>query len=155
MFVVLRDPAIYEFENSPPSSLAALQERYAKLEARVSPDGTQQWLNWVVRLGGGQLAGYMQATVLPEGRAYVAYELASRFWRQGIAGTALSAVLGELASTYEVRQAYAILKAANYRSAGLLKGLGFTPLPAEHSAWAPEPDELVMYKAIGHAANTA
>ncbi|HVJ60849.1 MAG TPA: GNAT family N-acetyltransferase [Burkholderiaceae bacterium] len=50
MFAVLSDPAIYEYENAPPASVDALRARYAFLEGRRSPDGSQQWLNWVARL---------------------------------------------------------------------------------------------------------
>ena len=53
MFQVLSDPAIYEFENSPPQSSAWLEERFKKLESRASPDGMQHWLNWVIRLPTG------------------------------------------------------------------------------------------------------
>ena len=149
MFAVLSDPAIYEFESEPPPSVAVLGQRYAMLESRLSPDGSEQWLNWVIRLPGGELAGFMQATVLVGGRAYVAYELASRFWRQGIASTALEAVLQELASHYGVRDAFAVLKAVNHRSLSLLAKLGFKPLPpAARAPWAPEVDEITVHRAL-------
>lgn len=93
MFAVLSDPAIYEFENEPPKSFEALHERFVKLESRTSSDGSEKWLNWVVKLPSEDLAGYVQATVLVSGQAYVAYEFASRFWRQGIASASLGAVL--------------------------------------------------------------
>ena len=53
MFAVLGDPAIYEYENEPPASLDALRRRYAALESRRSPDGSEGWLNWVIRLPSG------------------------------------------------------------------------------------------------------
>jgi [ribosomal protein S5]-alanine N-acetyltransferase len=90
MFAVLSDPAIYEFENEPPASETYLFERFIKLESRKSRDGKEDWLNWVIRLPSGELAGYVQATVTETSRAYVAYELASRFWRQGIGSSAVS-----------------------------------------------------------------
>jgi ribosomal-protein-alanine N-acetyltransferase len=149
MFVLLSDPAIYEFENAPPRSLEALQERYAKLESRTSEDGSQQWLNWIIRLPDGQVAGFMQATVLAGGRAYVAYELGSRYWRQGIASSSLQVVLRELASRHAVRDVFAVLKAVNHRSLGLLTKAGFAPLPAGMLApWAAEPDETTVHKSL-------
>ena len=149
MFAVLCDPAIYEFENEPPSSVDWLRERYAKLESRVSPDGSQKWLNWVVRVPGGELAGYIQATVLVGGRAYVAYELASRFWRQGIASAAVQAVLQELAAHYSVRDSFAVLKAANYRSRGLLHKLEFREVvPPARAPWPAEPDEVTLRRSL-------
>src|SRR5437667_5106706 len=79
MFALLSDPAIYEFENAPPSSEEALATRFRKLETRQSPDGSQGWLNWVIRMPSGGLAGYVQATVFGNGAALIAYELASRY----------------------------------------------------------------------------
>lgn len=125
MFGVLSDPAIYEFENSPPESLRWLTERFRKLESRVSPDGASQWLNWVIRLPAGQLAGYVQATIAPDGTAQIAYELASSYWRRGIGSAAVKAMLAELARNYRVSRCVATLKARNHRSLGLLKSLGF------------------------------
>jgi RimJ/RimL family protein N-acetyltransferase len=142
IFEVLSDPAIYEFENSPPTSLAALADRFAKLESRVSPDGEQQWLNWVIRLPTGALAGYVQATVARDRTAYIAYELASKFWRQGIGSAAVSAMLKELEATYGVYTCMATLKERNYRSRALLRSLGFERIGADDS------DEIVMCKRV-------
>lgn len=149
MFEVLRDAAIYEFENEPPPSLQWLERRYRQLETRRSPDGSERWLNWVIRLPSGRLAGYVQATVLRESTAYIAYELASRFWRQGIGSAAVTAVLQELVSTYEVHACLAVFKARNFRSVSLLRHLGFASEPPEGLAPVPvEPDEQVMYKQV-------
>jgi transcription initiation factor IIE alpha subunit len=38
----------------------------------------------VIHLENDALAGYVQATVRPDGTVFVAYELNSRYWRQGI-----------------------------------------------------------------------
>src|SRR4051812_48496517 len=89
MFEVLSDEAIYLFENEPPASLAALSARFKRLESRRSPDGSQQWLNWVIRLHSGDVAGYVQATVHADGRAALAYVLGSGFWGKGIATKAV------------------------------------------------------------------
>lgn len=147
MFEVLSDPAIYEFENAPPQSAQALIDRYAMLEHRQSPDGRQRWLNWVIRLPGGALAGYVQATVLASGTAYVAYELASRHWRQGIGGAAVAAMLTELRLNYAVQRYVAVLKARNYRSLGLLHKLGFVPVSEPESVeFGAQSDEVAMVK---------
>jgi len=140
MYDVLSDPAIYEFENSPPESLTWLADRFRMLESRVSPDGTELWLNWVIRLPTGALAGYVQATVAHDGTAQIAYELASRFWRQGIGSTAVAGMLAELAASYGVSNFRATLKARNYRSLALLKSLGFERTGPGHG------DEIVMSK---------
>ena len=148
MFSVLGDPAIYEFENSPPISEEWLTERYQRLESRSSGDGTEQWLNWVIRLPGGSLAGYVQATVLPNQTTFVAYELNSLYWRQGIASSAVGEVLRELQENYGVKMFVAVLKAKNYRSEGMLRKLGFVLAAEEEEArYRDEPDEIVMVKA--------
>lgn len=145
MFAVLGDPALYEFERAPPVSVDALRERYQRLEWRGPPDGSEGWLNWVLRLPGGDLCGVVQATVLADGQAWVAYELASAHWRQGIGSAAVRAMLAELADHHGVHTAVAALKAANHRSAGLLRHLGFHPgLPPE-SGLAIEDDEIAFH----------
>jgi [ribosomal protein S5]-alanine N-acetyltransferase len=48
MFVVLSDPAIYEFENAAPTSETNLSDPFKKLESRKSRDGSERWLNWVI-----------------------------------------------------------------------------------------------------------
>jgi [ribosomal protein S5]-alanine N-acetyltransferase len=147
MFAVLSDPAIYEFENAPPESEAYLLERFTKLESRQSRDGSEQWLNWVIRLPSGELAGYVQATVTQTGLAYVAYELASRFWRQGIGSASVQAMLDELSTHYRVTQFYAVLKARNFRSEAMLKALGFALHHDPEAAGIEcEPDEIVMHR---------
>lgn len=150
MFDVLSDPAIYEFENEPPASQEWLTRRFERLEQRWSPDGTDQWLNWIIRLPDGAPAGSVQATVLPSATAYVAYELSSRYWRQGIGSSAVSAMLDELRLMYGVTVFMAILKAGNFRSRELLRRLGFSvATSAEIADHRAEPDELVMMRAAG------
>ena len=154
MFTVLSDPAIYEFENSPPESQAWLERRFTKLESRRSADGSEKWLNWVVRLPSGDLAGYVQATVIEGSVAYIAYEFASKFWRQGIGGASVRAMLTELDVSYSVHMFVAVLKARNFRSVGLLRSLGFAAEPPTGLApVAREADELVMYKPHAHGQN--
>jgi RimJ/RimL family protein N-acetyltransferase len=146
MFPVLCDPAIYEYENEPPASLEWLRKRYEHLESRQSADGTQQWLNWVIRLPGSELIGYVQATLQGGGRAAIAYELASAYWGRGLARAAVEAMIGELGSRYGVRELSAVLKRDNQRSRRLLERLGFAPAAAEPNAL--EPDEIMMQRPV-------
>jgi [ribosomal protein S5]-alanine N-acetyltransferase len=142
MFSVLSDPALYEFEGAPPESEAWLERRFERLELRVSPDGLEGWLNWVIRLPTGALAGYVQATLTRQGIAHIGYELGSKFWRQGIGSAAVSVMMKDVESTHEVAFFCATLKARNHRSLGLLKKLGFL----ERQDVKCEADEVVMYK---------
>ena len=145
MFAVLGDPAIYEYENEPPRSLEWLRERYRKLESRRSPDGTQQWLNWVIRVPPSQLIGYVQATVYPDGRGAIAYELGSAWWGRGLARQAVEAMIGELAARHGVRELTAVFKRDNHRSRRLLERLGFSPAPPQrHADLQVEDGEVLM-----------
>ena len=147
MFEVLSDPAIYEHENAPPESVEWLRERYQKLETRRSADGTQHWLNWVIRVPTSELIGYVQATVHPDGRAAIAYELGSRWWGRGLAAAAVRAMIPVLVEDYGVRRLYAVFKRTNHRSQRLLVRLGFSPAsPALEEALGVEPDELLMVR---------
>ncbi len=145
LFPVLCDPAIYEFEGEPPPSLERLRAGLLRNEGRVSPDGTEKWLNWVVRRTDGEVTGYIQATVLQSGCSYVGYEFASKYWRQGIGSSSVAAMLVELAHSYEVHTFVAVLKEANFRSLGLMQKIGFTQCPAERlSEFEAEGDEVVL-----------
>jgi len=147
MFVVLSDPAIYEHENEPPSSLEWLRTRFAKLETRTSADGREQWLNWVIRLPTDDLIGYVQATVYPDGRAAIAYELASAYWGRGLAHEAVGAMMNELVERYGVRTFLAVLKRTNRRSVRLLERLGFSlARSVQLLTQSIQPDEILMHR---------
>ncbi len=147
MSLVLSGPAIYEFENAPPVSLEWLRNRFEKLESRRSKDGSEQWLNWVIRLPSGELIGYVQATVFNDRRALVAYELASAHWRRGLGSHALETMLSELKSDYGVSLFAAVLKRKNYRSLALLNKLKFSMSDeAQRSIYGADEDELLMLR---------
>ena len=90
---LLNDAALHEFTGGAPLGPAALAARYALLAARRSPDGSQLWGNWVIRVRGtGAAAGTLQAT-LPAGGpgagpAEVAWVLARRYQGRGYAAEA-------------------------------------------------------------------
>ncbi len=145
MFAALSDPAIYEYENEPPVSLEWLRNRFARLESRQSTDGRQQWLNWVIRPPTGELIGYVQATVLPDQSALIAYELNSRHWGRGLAFAATQGMMTELTEQYGVSSFAAVLKEKNWRSRRLLERLGFIQAsPAACVNRSIDPGELLM-----------
>lgn len=149
MFVVLSDPAIYEYENEPPVSLEWLRERFRKLETRSSPDGKEQWLNWVIRLPNANLIGYVQATVHENGQATIAYELSSQYWGRGYGSRSVQAMITALHKQYGVQHFYAVLQRNNHRSLRLLERLGFSlASPEAHASAQIEPSELLMQQAV-------
>jgi len=149
MFVVLSDPAIYEFENAAPQSLEWLRARFARLETRRSRDGSEQWLNWVIRLlddrPDGRLIGYVQATVRADQSAGIAYELASVHWGRGLATRAVGAMIDELVGHYGVRDLDAVAVRRNRRSLRLLERLGFEIASAQRHADANVDPAEVLY----------
>jgi RimJ/RimL family protein N-acetyltransferase len=145
MFLVLSDPAIYTYENKAPQSLEWLRARFTKLETRLSPDGREQWLNWVIRMPTSELIGFVQATVRPQGRAAIAYELSSAYWGRGLARQAVEGMIAELTGHYAVCRLSAVLRRENLRSMRLLERLGFSPAsPEQHAAHELEDGEALM-----------
>jgi RimJ/RimL family protein N-acetyltransferase len=95
MVTVLDDERMYEFTGGCPPSLDELRDRYRRLIVGYSADGSQRWLNWVVRLTAEDLAvGAMQATLTTErSSADVAWEIGVPWQGRGIASEAASAVV--------------------------------------------------------------
>lgn len=63
MVDVLASPSLHTFIGGEPPSHAELEARYRRQSVGASPDGSQGWLNWVVREQSGPSVGTVQATV--------------------------------------------------------------------------------------------
>jgi len=94
MFPILSDRSLYKFTgDEPPDSESSLESRYRYLEGRKSPDETQLWLNWLVRVqGDGTEIGYVQATV-SETHADIAWVIGSEWQGNGYASEAALALV--------------------------------------------------------------
>jgi len=145
MYALLQDPAIYRYENEPPHSVDGLRERFRRLESRASADGSEHWLNWVVRLRDAELTGYVQATVCEASPAAIAYVFASTSWGRGYATEAVAAMMEELVANYGVRGFSAVLKRDNLRSVRLLERLGFAHARPDAKI-ACDTDEIAMLR---------
>lgn len=107
MTAVLADPALYRFTGGEPPSVDGLRQRYAAQVAGASPDGTERWHNWIVRLapgggvdaGPGPAIGFVQATVVDGGRADVAWVIGVPWQGQGYAAEAATALVAWLLGT--------------------------------------------------------
>ena len=131
MFGPMSAAATYAYlPEDPPESIASLQQRYVQLERGRSANGRERWLNWIVRLGSGQCAGYVQATVHPGSTADFAFVFAPEHWGRGIATEACRAALPRL-SGFAVRTVFATVDSRNSRSIRLLERLGFGEVPPE------------------------
>ena len=146
MFDVLSDPRLYRYlDYGPPPSREHLRAVYAGLETRLSPDGTQQWLNWIVREASGEVVGYVQATLVGSGNAWIAFLLAREHWGRGYARAATGAMLVHLEDAHRCTQFLATVEAANLRSVALLRTLSFRPAaPAELRFRKLTPTELLF-----------
>jgi [ribosomal protein S5]-alanine N-acetyltransferase len=152
MFALLQDPALYRYlDEAPPSDVEHLRARYARLETRESADGREHWLNWVVRLPGEPPLGFVQATVLADRSAWVAYLLGSAHHGRGHATRATAAMLAHLGSEYGASRLLANVEAENLASIRLLLRLGFRAATAEEAArHEPTASERIFVRE-GHA----
>ncbi|MFO1326220.1 MAG: GNAT family N-acetyltransferase [Rubrivivax sp.] len=134
LYPVLSDPELYRhLDHGPPADLERLRHVFGRMQAGRSPDGREQWLNWVLCThDGGEALGTVQATVRDDGCAWVAWMLARHVWGRGYAAEAVGLMLAHLRRHGQVRQAQACVEAANDRSEALARRLGFRAAkPAE------------------------
>lgn len=100
MYPILADPSLHHFTGGePPANLAAVQQWFAALAKRESPDGAQRWLTWIVRLATDDTAiGYVQATITGE-HAEIAWLIGTHWQGQGYAREATGLLMEWLAET--------------------------------------------------------
>lgn len=131
MFNMLREPALYVFTGGlPPKNIARLARRYEAWERRRSPDGSELWFNWVLRLRQRtELVGYVQATVAHDddfasGHADIAWVVGSS-WQHRSYATEAAQVMVEWLGVCEIRASINPAHAASIRVAENV-GLGRT-----------------------------
>src|SRR5215207_6893952 len=92
MAPLLDDVTLHRYIGGRPASLGELRERCRRQAVGRSPDGTEGWLNWVIRTrASGRPVGTVQATVSRNGRrrqAELAWVVASPCQGQGYAAEA-------------------------------------------------------------------
>ncbi len=143
LFEGLADERLYRFiPSDPPESLEALETRYRKLSSRRSPDSSEAWLNFAMRLREegtrpkATYVGTLETTVFPERCAYLAYTVFFQFWRRGYAKEGCARMLTHLLEEQGVRVVAAEMDTRNAASIGLVESLGFervgTTMGADH-----------------------
>jgi len=127
LFSGLQDERIYRYHAGvPPRSVDELEQRYRAWSTRHSPDGTQRWLNYAVRLLADQAyVGWVQATVDSGGCATIGYDFFSAHWRHGYATEACGELLRFLRQELRVGRFAAVADSENVASIKLLERLGF------------------------------
>lgn len=127
LFLIMSDPLLYEYVDVAhrPATADALRERIERNASGKSPDGSQDWLAWVIKNELGHIVGYLTATIHHDGDAHIAYGIASRFWGNGYAKIATEQLLALLTKSYSVLRFCIIAERANTRSVLLAEALGF------------------------------
>jgi len=124
---VLSDAALYRYTGGSPPGRAELEARYER-QVAGSGDPTEEWHNWVVRLGDdGPATGYVQATVGPDpATAELAWVVGTRWQGRGLAREAAAAVLDHLLAS-GVGRVVAHVHPDHVASQGVAAALGLAP----------------------------
>jgi RimJ/RimL family protein N-acetyltransferase len=127
LFVMLCDRELYQFiPQEPPESIALLEERYRRRSVGRSPDGSQVWLNWAMRLRSTEeYVGTLESTVLSDRTALIAYTVFAAFRGRGYATEASRCVIELLFSVGEVHTVVADIDTRNVASIHVAEALGF------------------------------
>ena len=128
MVGVLSGAALYAFTGGAPPGLDELRARYARQVAGRSPDGREEWRNWVLRLGpGGQAVGYVQATITGEEQcAEIAWVIGLEWQGRGYATEAARELVAWLDSR-GVRVIRAHIHPGHAASAAVARRAGLAP----------------------------
>jgi [ribosomal protein S5]-alanine N-acetyltransferase len=130
----LADERLYRFiPTDAPESAEALETRYRKLSSRRSPECSEVWLNFAMRLREGTTpedgavpratyVGTLEATVFPNRSAYIAYTVFVPFWRRGYAREGCARMLRHLLEDYRVLVVVAEMDTRNAASVSLAGG---------------------------------
>lgn len=130
MGAVLANQRLYSFIGGQPPTKSELAYTYAQQVVGSSPDGSQRWLNWVVReADSGTATGYVQATVTGAQRdatAWIAWVIGVRQQGRGYATEAASAMVGWLRS-HGVHRMVADVHPEHHASMAVARRLGLAP----------------------------
>ena len=130
MVGVLADQALYDYIGGEPPTLVQLESRYAGQVLGMSPDGSQRWLNWIVkRRDSDALVGYVQATVEDDEHgpvAEVAWVITPRHQGQGLASEATQAMIRWLRS-HGITRIAASVHPEHGASSGVARRVGLHP----------------------------
>ena len=127
LFDALSDPRIYAYiPDEPHASVDSLARRYAFLECGA-PEGVEElWLNWALqRIDTGAYIGTLQATVVPQSRAFIGYVLTPSAWGRGFATETCRWLVSELQTHFAVDEILATVDTRNLASARVIERLGF------------------------------
>lgn len=125
MAVVLADPALYIVIGGRPPTEPELAGQYRRQVGCRSADGTEEWLNWVIRVDGGAV-GYVQASVRTGGPTSIAWVVGTPWQGRGHATAAARLMLAELAGR-GVTEVEAYILPGHRPSEAVAEHLGLVP----------------------------
>jgi RimJ/RimL family protein N-acetyltransferase len=125
MAALLDDPLLHEFTGGTPVGVDELTARYERQVTGRSADGTERWLNWVLRRrDDGRPAGYVQATVVDD-TAELAWVVGTTHQGDGLAQEGATAMSGWLVA-HGVRRLVAHVHPEHAASAAVARRLGMS-----------------------------
>lgn len=129
LFAILSDPKLYDYVDTSlrPASREALRARIVRNIGQKSPDGSEEWLSWMVRDQDGVLVGAVEATIFPDLDVNIGYNIGSQYWGRGLARTAVAQMLAILRQQYRVNTFCIVAEQDNERSIRLARHLAFQP----------------------------
>ena len=139
MFGILADQTLYKYTGGQPhGSKESLQQWFSALETRLSPDGKEQWLTWiVVQKERNTPIGYVQATIKGM-QADVSWLIATSWQGKGYAKEA-AAMLKSLLEACKIESLSASIHPHHEASQKVAASLGLRRSGASHEGeeiWA-------------------
>lgn len=136
MAMVLNDPALHRFVGGEPATVDDLRRQYEKLCIGRSPDGTQCWLNWVVRRrdDDASAVGFVQATVTQQDGlliAEVAWTIGTVHQQRGYAQEAAQLMVDWLKQR-DTQTIVAHIHPDHHASAAVARRIGLAPTAKIH-----------------------
>lgn len=130
MAPLLDDPALHTFIGGKPATLQELRSRYAEQNDGQPPDGSQHWLNWIVRRrADGEAVGFVQATISEQNgelTADVAWVVAVSQQRSGYAREAAQ-LMADWLRQQHVHLVVAHVHPQHHASNAVARSIGLTP----------------------------
>lgn len=130
MVAVLAHPSLYEFTGGLPVNEETLAERYARQIRGASADGSQGWMNWVIRdRSSSALLGFVQATLTehPAGLgSEIGWLVTPSAQGHGVATEAIRVMVRWL-EEHDVRMFAAHIHPQNESSKAVARKLRFAP----------------------------
>lgn len=130
MAPLLDDPTLHTFVGGKPATLLELRSRYVRQVVGQPADGSQRWLNWIVRRrDDGQAVGFVQATISEQGgdvTAEVAWVVAVSQQRSGYAREAALLMMDWLRRQH-VQRFVAHVHPQHHASNAVARWIGLAP----------------------------